>query len=246
MRISWVAVLAASAKEAFEVPKECNKAEGGDPASDDCMKAMMAVDASKFETEDDDPASHYMPDLSDVSDDDWTEEDDNAVPPAEDTESDTRDQHYKRKHPKSGGWNDKIEWRSLDEMKEIAASGLKKPVMVLIHHHGCIACESLMAFVADSPEIEKLSSKFVMINHPGEPERQRWGEKFLDRGRAYAPRVFFLTHAGSKLPVYGSLGEDHEKYRYFYNDDKTLHASMVQALAEYGIHSDFTGIKDEF
>lgn len=62
----------------------------------------------------------------------------------------------------SRGWGDSIEWHTLAEAKELAASS-NKPIMVIIHKTWCGACKRLKGEFGVSKEVAEMSSKFIMV-----------------------------------------------------------------------------------
>lgn len=60
------------------------------------------------------------------------------------------------------GWNDNIDWKSFDEAEAVSKSE-GKPIMYIIHKSWCGACKALKPKFAESKDIEKLASEFVMV-----------------------------------------------------------------------------------
>merc|ERR1719272_823968 len=95
------------------------------------------------------------------------------------------------------GWNDEIEWQTMEAAKEAAATS-GKPIMVVIHKTWCGACKSLKPKFAASKEIQKVAEMFEMVNAQDDEEPK--GEEFTPDG-GYIPRIMFLTPGGEVKPV---------------------------------------------
>ncbi|KAK3602042.1 hypothetical protein CHS0354_021136 [Potamilus streckersoni] len=125
------------------------------------------------------------------------------------------------------GFGEDIEWRTLEDgLKE--ANELNKPLMLIIHKTWCGACKALKPKFAESEEIKKLSSSFLMVNVQDDDEPA--GEKYSPDG-AYIPRIFFLDPSGNVMKEF--YNEDgNEKYKYFYPTPDNILKSMQKVLKE--------------
>jgi len=122
---------------------------------------------------------------------------------------------------KSNGWNDDINWQTLDEAKA-AAKENGKPIMLVIHKSWCGACKSLKPKFAADKQIEKLSEKFNMVNTIDDDEPK--GDQYTPDG-GYIPRILFLDTEGTVMTQHVNKGGN-DKYKYFYPATSGIIASM--------------------
>lgn len=131
------------------------------------------------------------------------------------------------------GWNDEIEWQTLDAAREAAVTS-GKPIMIVIHKTWCGACKSLKPKFAGSKIIEKFAHMFEMVNTQDDEEPK--GEEFTPDG-GYIPRIMFLSPDGEVKPEYKNAGGN-DKYGYFYSDASQITTTMAKASAELTIKND--------
>jgi len=121
----------------------------------------------------------------------------------------------------SHGWNDNIDWVTLDEAKEASKTN-GKPTMLVIHKSWCGACKSLKPKFAEDKDIEKLSSKFNMVNALDDDEPK--GAEFTPDG-GYIPRILFLDTDGNVMKEKINVGGN-DKYKYYYPSTAGIVKSM--------------------
>jgi len=128
--------------------------------------------------------------------------------------------------PFGRGWNDNIQWKTLEEGKK-EAKEKSKPMMIIIHSTSCGACKRLKPLFAGSKQIEELSAKFVMVNLEDKeappPEQQ---EFYHDGG--YVPRIYFADFNGA--PRHDIFNKATSMYKYFYSKADQIVEVMEQAL----------------
>jgi len=108
------------------------------------------------------------------------------------------------------GFNDGIEWHTLDEGLALAKTE-NKPIMLLIHKSWCGACKRLKPEFQNSPDIVPLSKNFVMVNTVDDAEPK---DSMFSPDGGYIPRILFLTPQGEVQPEIFNKGRDN--YKYFY------------------------------
>ncbi|ELU04453.1 hypothetical protein CAPTEDRAFT_162540 [Capitella teleta] len=126
------------------------------------------------------------------------------------------------------GFNDNIEWRSLDDgLMQVAEQN--KPGMILIHKTWCGACKALKPRFAKNKEIEELSKYFIMINVQDgeEPSAKQY---FPDGG--YIPRILFTDTSGNVRTDIVNPSPHSDTYKYYYGDPSTIVAAMKQVVEE--------------
>lgn len=129
----------------------------------------------------------------------------------------------------SNGWNDNINWVTVDEAAT-EAEQTGKPIMTVIHKSWCGACKALKPKFAASAEIEALSSFFVMVNAQDDDEPK--GDEYKPDG-GYIPRILF---SDSSNKVHPELHEGpNPKYNYFYSDAAQVAKAMESALSTLGM-----------
>ncbi|ROT65492.1 putative thioredoxin domain-containing protein 12 [Penaeus vannamei] len=123
------------------------------------------------------------------------------------------------------GLGEKFDWHTLEEGLEISET-TGKPLMLIIHKSWCGACKSFKPKFAASSEILAMSENFVMVNTLDDEEPK--GDKYSPDG-GYIPRILFLDSEGNVHPeLYNVNGNS--KYKYFYFDDKSVVATMKEAI----------------
>jgi protein-disulfide reductase (glutathione) len=121
----------------------------------------------------------------------------------------------------SHGWNDKIDWVTLqDGIQQSAAMG--KPIMLVVHKSWCGACKNLKPLFANSAEIESLSSQFVMVNTLDDEEPQ--GELYAPDG-GYIPRIMFYD-AQQNLINSPEAISGNPKYKHFFSSAEQIVEAM--------------------
>ena len=133
---------------------------------------------------------------------------------------------YPNKASDSNGLGDNIEWKTWVEAKSVAKE-TGKPLMVILHKSWCPACKSLKPKIAASKYIEKLSSKFVMVNAK-EGEQPMEEPKFNIDGQ-YIPRIIFLDSNENVLA--NVINEDgNPQYKYYHMNAESVINSMKKVL----------------
>lgn len=135
-------------------------------------------------------------------------------------------------------WNEFIDWVPWPQAIE-RATELNKPIFLLFHRRGCPGCIELEAMVRRSPEIEALSSNFVMTNVDDEVDVDIDHSKYAPQG-AYTPRILFLHPNGSVADIIDEEGDP--QHVHFYASTHSIVASMLQAMRTISKVSD----PDEF
>ncbi|KAK7501043.1 hypothetical protein BaRGS_00007528 [Batillaria attramentaria] len=130
------------------------------------------------------------------------------------------------------GWGDEIDWMPLDKAWEKSQEE-KKVLMLVIHKTWCGACKALKPKFAESAEIRKLSSEFVMVNVEDNEEPSE--EKYRPDG-GYIPRILFFGPDGKLLDEYNKNGN--AKYKYFYGNAESVVDSMKNVLKSAGTGSE--------
>lgn len=124
------------------------------------------------------------------------------------------------------GFGANIPWEPLEgALAHAKAEGM--PVMLVVHASWCSRCKELKpAF--DSPEIESLSQRFIMVNADQDLE-----PKVLDYAPDgdYIPRVVFLSPEG--IEDLTLTNEARQRHRYFYTPGDDLAGVMRKALSRH-------------
>uniref|UniRef100_A0A2C9JBR8 Thioredoxin domain-containing protein n=1 Tax=Biomphalaria glabrata TaxID=6526 RepID=A0A2C9JBR8_BIOGL len=126
-------------------------------------------------------------------------------------------------------WGKNIKWVTMKEAQKLAKEQ-NKPTMILVTKTWCRACKALRPKFASHPEIEKMSSEFIMVNMEDEDEVKN---PDLQPDGTYFPRILFLDSEGNVLTdVYNKEGSS--QYRYYYSDTKPIVDSMNEVLRAAG------------
>jgi len=126
------------------------------------------------------------------------------------------------------GWNDNIDWKTLDEGLALAKT-TDKPLMVVIHKTWCGACKALKPLFAASNEIEQQSREFVMVNLQDDEEPS---DTAYQPDGGYIPRIVYLNPDGKVRPDISNKKRP-EKYKYYYSDDKEVLMGMKDAAVAF-------------
>jgi len=122
------------------------------------------------------------------------------------------------------GWGDNVDWKPLDDGLRQAAQE-NRGAVIIIWKSWCGACKNLKPLVAQSAELARLSSNFVMIQAGDDAEPK--DSQFSPDG-GYYPRILFTNPAGSVLTdIYNKAGSP--QYKYYYSSAEQIVDSMVEA-----------------
>lgn len=124
------------------------------------------------------------------------------------------------------GFNSNIEWSNNLETAKAAQNVDGKPIFLLIHKSWCGACKRLKNVFVESKEIEHLSKSFHMVNL--EDNEEPADDTYKPDG-GYIPRILFIKDKELQVQIVNSAGNP--KYKYFYNTEASIIASMKTALA---------------
>nr|KAI8754382.1 thioredoxin domain-containing protein 12-like isoform X2 [Biomphalaria glabrata] len=141
-------------------------------------------------------------------------------------------------------WGKNIKWVTMKEAQKLAKEQ-NKPTMILVTKTWCRACKALRPKFASHPEIEKMSSEFIMVNMEDEDEVKN---PDLQPDGTYFPRILFLDSEGNVLTdVYNKEGSNQHghlmknimykksgAYKYYYPDPKSIVDSMNEVLRAAG------------
>merc|ERR1712110_448644 len=128
----------------------------------------------------------------------------------------------------SNGWNDDINWLTLDGAKEAAAEN-KKPIMLIIHKSWCGACKALKPKFAADKEIEALSASFNMVNTLDDAEPK--GSEYTPDG-GYIPRILFLNSQGTVMADEINEGGN-AQYKFYYPQTSSIITSMKRISSNF-------------
>ncbi len=124
------------------------------------------------------------------------------------------------------GFGANIPWEPLEgALAHAKDAGM--PVMLVVHASWCNRCKELKpAF--DSPEIEALAQRFVMVNADQDLE-----PKVLDYAPDgdYIPRVVFLSPEG--IEDLTLTNEARQRHRFFYTPGDDIAGVMRKALSRH-------------
>ncbi|XP_055885939.1 thioredoxin domain-containing protein 12-like isoform X2 [Biomphalaria glabrata] len=125
-------------------------------------------------------------------------------------------------------WGKNIKWVTMKEAQKLAKEQ-NKPTMILVTKTWCRACKALRPKFASHPEIEKMSSEFIMVNMEDEDEVKN---PDLQPDGTYFPRILFLDQHGHLMKniMYKKSGA----YKYYYPDPKSIVDSMNEVLRAAG------------
>ncbi|KAK0042097.1 thioredoxin domain-containing protein 12-like isoform X2, partial [Biomphalaria pfeifferi] len=125
-------------------------------------------------------------------------------------------------------WGKNIKWVTMKEAQKLAKEQ-NKPTMILVTKTWCRACKALRPKFASNPEIEKMSSEFIMVNMEDEDEVKN---PDLQPDGTYFPRILFLDQHGHLIKniMYKKSGA----YKYYYPDPKSIVDSMNEVLRAAG------------
>jgi len=131
------------------------------------------------------------------------------------------------KEERHRGFNEDVEWETLDDAKTKAAAQ-NKPIFLLIHKSWCGACKALKPQLVNSKEFAEFSKNFVMVNVEDEEEPN---DKSYAPDGGYIPRILFMKPNGEIIKKVINAGGN-ASYKYYYSNAQDIMTSMKSVMEE--------------